>query len=745
MGGAPLCGLSCVKGSRLRSTSVRDECSFGIVPSHVSRTLLEDTKPKERLFLPAKGFDRLKSESCNRLEGKSSFSDIEAKSLIDEEDAPVAEEEGSFFFTGGDEHLNQYPTHQDALVAVKDELRQYQKRLMATADLTAAELARTQQEATKVLSDVEQISLGQISFEWTWDTEFQNASLPFENPKRDIAVLERRISKCFEDLAPSAKMAQNPKKLGSKHASMSVSSLGGASSFDEDEDFEDDLLESSMQSFGTSSAHVASLMAQLRKQWEGWQQYFGQPGGEEKKKEIEKEILSSAVTAGRIDGVTAVARSAEKWHFSNNESILPALKIPETSRDKQDDDLELSEVSDLDGSPILKGNSKAAPETIPQQSFAALPKIPGRHTSDSRDSWDTEMKSTPLGSKSVGPVWSDAFASARESECSLSSNCFYIPAPVSPDRSTATGARKPSILKIGSFNEAKDSTEFAQFMSETRRLVFDKEIGAGATCDVWRARLTGGELPDEVVAVKKLKRNCGSSGVVDVHSEEFKRVFKMEVSILRKLSHQHIIKYRGVQVSQPRGELNLVLEFCEGGSLKTIIDNNGPFALEPLLDVSCQILQGLDYLHQNGIIHRDVKPSNILMRNNVIKIADFDVSTQLFALQSLVRTAVGTPHYMAPEVVNCEPYSATADIWSFGGTILELASGERPFGRINGFQAMIRLSQGQIPSLEFFQGKDKKLCQILAPLLMECWKLQASDRPTPNQLLSNEIFSQIKL
>ncbi|CAM9992355.1 unnamed protein product, partial [Heterosigma akashiwo] len=191
----------------------------------------------------------------------------------------------------------------------------------------------------------------------------------------------------------------------------------------------------------------------------------------------------------------------------------------------------------------------------------------------------------------------------------------------------------------------------------------------------------------EPVAVKRL-RDPGAGRA----SAEFRRVFRMEVAILRRLSHPNVVRYRGVRVRPPSEEggeeggggaaLDLVLEYCEGGSLKDHLERvwgGGPMALDPLLDVARQVLRGAAYLHAQGVIHRDIKPANLLLgAGGRVKLADFDVSTSVHGALLLTRTAVGTPRYMAPEVAAGERYAAAADVWSVGCALLELAAGAPP-------------------------------------------------------------------
>jgi serine/threonine protein kinase len=146
-----------------------------------------------------------------------------------------------------------------------------------------------------------------------------------------------------------------------------------------------------------------------------------------------------------------------------------------------------------------------------------------------------------------------------------------------------------------------------------------------------------------------------------------------------------------------------------------------------------QVLKGLRYLHSKSIIHRDIKPSNILLTDwGQVKIADFDVATQVSGMQSMSRTCVGTPHYIAPEVVLEESSSYAQDIWSVGCCTLELATGHPPFHECQGVQAMYRMVEEDHPPLP-----DTGITDELRDFLKICWAKDPKQRPTAKDLLDH--------
>jgi len=123
---------------------------------------------------------------------------------------------------------------------------------------------------------------------------------------------------------------------------------------------------------------------------------------------------------------------------------------------------------------------------------------------------------------------------------------------------------------------------------------------------------------------------------------------------------------------------------------------------------------GLHYLHKNRIIHRDLKPGNVLLSNDkkLVKICDFGISKQ--CLNDYLRrgTFVGTPSYMAPEIIEEKPYSVKADVWSFGCLLLHLVTGEKPFKKSTPIQALNQILNTESPIHSLSQTSQRKIREI---------------------------------
>jgi len=144
-------------------------------------------------------------------------------------------------------------------------------------------------------------------------------------------------------------------------------------------------------------------------------------------------------------------------------------------------------------------------------------------------------------------------------------------------------------------------------------------------------------------------------------------VIENEIRVLRYLEHPHIAKM--LDVFETADNLCIVMELIEGGDLETELFNSGAFSEEKTFSIFWQLLQALEYLHNRKITHRDIKLDNILFQRHtqIVKLTDFGLSKELTQSdEKFMRTRCGTPSYVAPEIIQAEPYTNTIDIWSLG-------------------------------------------------------------------------------
>ncbi|CAM9182119.1 unnamed protein product, partial [Ectocarpus fasciculatus] len=158
-----------------------------------------------------------------------------------------------------------------------------------------------------------------------------------------------------------------------------------------------------------------------------------------------------------------------------------------------------------------------------------------------------------------------------------------------------------------------------------------------------------------------------------------------EVKLLEQLNHPNVVKCFGSFWDDDTRALHIVLEFCDGGDLRGLINRHKGIGIH--LDESFiwrtfdQICAGLTHLHQNGIVHRDIKSMNILLTDNgqTVKITDLGVSRQVSENTILLKTLYGTPLYLSPEIVSGQEYNEKTDIWSLGIILYELCALVTPF------------------------------------------------------------------
>ncbi|VAI35327.1 unnamed protein product [Triticum turgidum subsp. durum] len=214
---------------------------------------------------------------------------------------------------------------------------------------------------------------------------------------------------------------------------------------------------------------------------------------------------------------------------------------------------------------------------------------------------------------------------------------------------------------------------------DIKLLNFGNKVASGSYGDLYR-----GTYCSQDVAIKVLKPER-----VNV---DMQREFAQEVYIMRKVRHKNVVQFIGACTKPPR--LCIVTEFMSGGSVYDYLHKHkGIFKLPALVGVAMDVSKGMSYLHQNNIIHRDLKTANLLMdENGMVKVADFGVAR--VKVQSGVMTAeTGTYRWMAPEVIEHKPYDHKADVFSFGILLWELLTGKIPYEYLTPLQAAVGVVQ----------------------------------------------------
>ncbi|KAK3515504.1 hypothetical protein QTP70_023607 [Hemibagrus guttatus] len=237
---------------------------------------------------------------------------------------------------------------------------------------------------------------------------------------------------------------------------------------------------------------------------------------------------------------------------------------------------------------------------------------------------------------------------------------------------------------------------------------------------------------------------------MDVTGDEEEEI-KAEINMLKKYSHhRNIATYYGAFVKKnPPGvddQLWLVMEFCGAGSVTDLIKNTkGNSLKEEWTAYICrEILRGLTHLHQHKVIHRDIKGQNVLLTENAeVKLVDFGVSAQLDRTVGRRNTFIGTPYWMAPEVIACDEnpdatYDFKSDLWSLGITAIEMAEGAPPLCDMHPMRALFLIPRNPAPRL-----KSKKWTKKFQSFIDSCLVKNHTQRPSTEQLLKHPFIRDL--
>ncbi|XP_058713410.1 serine/threonine-protein kinase PAK 3-like isoform X2 [Poecile atricapillus] len=285
----------------------------------------------------------------------------------------------------------------------------------------------------------------------------------------------------------------------------------------------------------------------------------------------------------------------------------------------------------------------------------------------------------------------------------------------------------------GSFSISSSDTSAAQlqesqgdFLEQLRRMV-NKEnpitkyielesLGSGGFGEVSRAldTATGGEVAIKKISVQGVRRT---------------QLTVNEIRIMESNRSPRVMNYLASYLVHE--ELWLVMEYMDGGTLRDLIDK-AQMSEEEIAAVSRECLQGLDFLHSNHVIHRDVKSNNILLRTDgSVKLADFGLSAQLTPEQNQRCSVIGTPWWMAPEVVKHQPYGPKVDVWSFGIVAIEMAKQKTPYDSFTARSAKYHIATEGTPQLR----QPDQFSPLLRDFLSCCLQKGEAQRWSAKELL----------
>ncbi|SCU91002.1 LAFA_0F01332g1_1 [Lachancea sp. 'fantastica'] len=218
--------------------------------------------------------------------------------------------------------------------------------------------------------------------------------------------------------------------------------------------------------------------------------------------------------------------------------------------------------------------------------------------------------------------------------------------------------------------------------------------------------------------------------VIEYDEEEELNEHMLEIDLLKNLKHENIVKYHGF--IQKSHQLFILLEYCSQGSLRDLI-KRGSVDEHDCRAYIKQTLRGLRYLHEQGVIHRDIKAANLLLDDhNVVKLADFGVSTRV---STLAMTYAGSPNWMAPEVMMGQGATTVSDIWSLGATVVEILTGNPPFHNlVNEAACYAIVHDVYLPP--------KSLSSVCRKFIRACFQKNVFQRPTAQDLLNHQWMNE---
>ncbi|XP_062212448.1 serine/threonine-protein kinase 1-like [Phragmites australis] len=291
------------------------------------------------------------------------------------------------------------------------------------------------------------------------------------------------------------------------------------------------------------------------------------------------------------------------------------------------------------------------------------------------------------------------------------------PSPLMQQQQQQHSRRKPSVSSVPESVTKEDPSTKYELLHE---------LGKGSYGAVYKAR----DLrTQELVAVKIISLTEGEEGYEDIRGE---------IEMLQQCSHPNVVRYFGSY--QGEEYLWIIMEYCGGGSVADLIGiTEEPLDESQIAYICREALKGLAYLHSIFKVHRDIKGGNILLtEQGEVKLGDFGVAAQLTRTMSKRNTFIGTPHWMAPEVIQENRYDGKVDVWALGVSAIEMAEGMPPRSTVHPMRVIFMISREPAPMLEDKEKWSLLFHDFIAKSLTKDPRL----RPAASEMLKHKFIEK---
>ncbi|XP_069504824.1 serine/threonine-protein kinase Nek11 [Ambystoma mexicanum] len=263
-----------------------------------------------------------------------------------------------------------------------------------------------------------------------------------------------------------------------------------------------------------------------------------------------------------------------------------------------------------------------------------------------------------------------------------------------------------------------------------KRYVKKEKLGSGSFGTVFLVLDTKAKNGEELKVLKEIP-------VGDLNPNETVAA-SLEAQLLSKLDHPAIVKFHASFLEME--SFCIITEYCEGRDLDCKIQEykkaGKRFSEGQIVEWFVQLLLGVHYMHERRILHRDLKTSNIFLKNNLVKIGDFGVSRFLMGSCDLATTFTGTPYYMSPEALNHQGYDSKSDIWSLGCILYEMCCLEHAFSGYNFLTVVLKIVEGDTPALP------GRYSSALSALMESMLSKDPCERPSAGDIIKNPFFEE---